>query len=201
MLRHAARTLAGLMLGLLWRPALGGGLHLLILGDDSAALMRLRMSAADDLLRRPGTVVTMSGTDKQPSHGEPLGEQAYKLAQMAPRLRGQERCVLLERHARNTAQKIVFTSRMWAHLGVPADAEVAVVVNAFMEARMRRLLGLAAEHFPWWGGARLVLAPDPGVVRWRQEDEIRLHLPHVQRDLDEALALDSRPATATCAAL
>ncbi len=82
-----------------------------------------------------------------------------------------------------------------------ADAEVAVVVNAFMEARMRRLLGLAAEHFPWWGGARLVLAPDPGVVRWRQEDEIRLHLPHVQRDLDEALALDSRPATATCAAL
>ena len=182
---------------LVWQAS---SLHVLVLGDENADLMQLRMAALQEHLGHR-TIVTISGDRKQPSHGMPLGRQAYRLAQMVPRLRGQSRCVLLERWARNNAQKIVFTSRMWEYVGVPADAEVAVVVNAFMEPRIRRMLGVAAAHFPWWNRARLILASDPAIVAWRQKDEIDRHLPHAEGDMAAALAMDSRPGTGTCAAL
>ena len=170
----------------------------LLLGTEDGAAVAPRVRATKELLDTAANAprwLMVSGNSKKKTRK--LGVEATTLAtQVRPALRGGGRRAadvphvpLLQEHAsNNTAQNLVCVQALLQTLGMDtARTMLHIVTNRFHAPRVRRMV----QRLPYWAArdVRIVEAEDPKPVKWREDAEIFTHLPHVQRDLQEALRL------------
>ena len=169
----------------------------LLLGTEDGAAVAPRVRAAKELLASATTAprwVMVSGNSKKKTRK--LGVEATTLAtQVRPALRGgltasPAHIPLLQEHAsNNTAQNLVCVQALLQALDMDtARTKVKIVTNRFHASRVRGMV----KRLPYWAArdVDVVEADDPALVRWREDAETVTHLPHVQRDLQEALRLE-----------
>lgn len=170
----------------------------LLLGTEDGAAVAPRVRAAKELLATAENAprwLMVSGNSKKKTRK--LGVEATTLAtQVRPALRGGGRRAtnvphvpLLQEHAsNNTAQNLVCVQALLQMLGMDtARTMLHIVTNRFHAPRVRSMV----QRLPYWAAreVRIVEADDPKPVKWREDAEKITHLPHVQRDLQEALRL------------